>query len=91
MKRCVVVDEEAQAKEQVNLEMVRIKKVGKRGAGLEVFLQDGRYGVMNNGRTTTSARFKRIQRLQGDCGFFAFGIYEKRNEHDWESWLRRRL
>lgn len=34
MKRCVVVDEEAQAKEQVNLEMVRIKKGGKKGSGV---------------------------------------------------------
>ena len=82
MERCVVVNEAAQDKELVNLEMVRIKKAGKRGAGLEVFLQDGRYGVINNGRITTPARFKRMLRLQGDCNFFALGVYMKRNEHD---------
>ena len=82
MECCVVVNEAAQEKELVNLEMVRIKKAGKRGAGLEIFLQGGRYGVMNNGRITTPAHFKRMKRLQSDCGFFALGIYMKRNEHD---------
>ena len=82
MERCVVVNDDIQDKELVNLEMVRIKKAGKRGAGVEIFLQDGRYGVMNNGRITTPARFKRMQRLQSDCGFFALGVYMKRNEHD---------
>ena len=82
LERCVVVDEREQDKELVNLEMVRIKKTGEKGAGLEVFLQDGRYGVMRNGRITCPARFKRVQRLQDDCGFFALGIYVRRNEKD---------
>lgn len=50
-----------------------------RRAGLEVFLQDGRYGVMRNGKVTCPARFKRIDRLPEDCGFFALGAYTKRN------------
>ena len=82
MERCVIVNEAAQEKGLINLEMVRIKKGGKKGSGLEVFLQDGRYGVMNNGRVTTPARFKRMQRLQGDCGFFALGVYMQRSEHN---------
>ena len=75
LSRCIVIDDEGQNKELVNLEMVRIKAVGQRQTGLEVFLQDGRYGVMYNGRVTCPARFKRIKRLQGDSGFFALGIY----------------
>lgn len=75
LSRCVVVDDEKQDKELVNLEMGRIKKAGQKGIGPEVFLQDGRYGVMRNGRITCPARFKRIKRLQDGCGFFALGIY----------------
>ncbi|MCH5311288.1 MAG: DEAD/DEAH box helicase [Prevotella sp.] len=82
MSRCVVVDDEKQDKELVNLEMVRIKSGGERRTGLEVFLQDGRYGVMRNGRITCPARFKKVKRLQEDCGFFALGVYMKRNEHN---------
>ena len=82
LTRCVVVDDERQDRDLVNLEMVRIKSGGERRSGLEVFLQDGRYGVMRNGRITCPARFKRVKRLQGDCGFFALGIYMKRNERN---------
>ena len=82
LERCVVVDDEAQNKDLVNLKMVRIKSSGERRAGLEVFLQNGFYGVMRNGKITCPAHFKKVKRLQGDCGFFALGIYMRRNEHN---------
>ena len=73
--RLVVLDDEGIEKELVNLQMVRIKKGGKRGVGLEIFLQDGRYGVRNNGRVTCPARFKEIVRLHDPGDYFAAGIY----------------
>ena len=77
--RMVVLDDPGDAnpleQELVNLQMVRIKKGGKRGAGLEIFLQDGHYGVRNNGKVTCPARFKEIVRLRDPGGFFAAGIY----------------
>ena len=82
MERCVVVDGESQEKELVSLEMDRIKKAGQRGTGLEIFLQDGRYGVMHNGRITCPARFNKMERLQKDCGFFALGISWGQNKHN---------
>ena len=82
LERCVVVDEKGQDKELANLEMVRIKKAGRKGRGLEVFLQDGRYGVMNNGKVTCPAKFKSIERLQKSCGYFALGVYPAPNRHN---------
>ena len=83
LTRCVVVDDREQDRELVNLEMVRIKSGGQKRMGLEVFLQDGRYGVMRNGKITCPARFKRVKRLQDDCGFFALGVYMKKNEQNY--------
>lgn len=77
--RYVVLDEDGVAapvqRELVNLEMVRIKKGGKKRAGLEIFLKDGRYGVMNNGKVSCQSRFKEIVRLHDKGGYFAAGIY----------------
>ena len=73
--RYVVLEENTQEKELVNLEMVRIKKGGAKRSGLEIFLKDGHFGVMNRGRITCPARFKEIVRLQDQSGFFAAGIY----------------
>lgn len=81
MERCVILDSESRKKELVNLEMVRVKKAGQKVTGLEIFLQDGRYGVMRNGKITCPARFKKIERLQKDCGFFALGIYWVQNKY----------
>ena len=80
ISRVVVVDEEAHDKNLVNLEMVRIKRAGEKTSGLEVFLQDGRYGVMRNGNITCPAKFKSVVRLQKGCGFFALGIIQKHND-----------
>ena len=74
-RRYVVLDENGQEKELVNLEMVRIKKGGQKHAGLEIFLKDGHYGVMNNGKVSCLPRFKEIVRLHDQSGFFAAGIY----------------
>lgn len=76
LTRCVVVDDEQQEKELVNLEMVRIKKSGQKHTGLEVFLQDGRYGVMRNGKVACPAKFRNIERLPKECGYFALGMYK---------------
>ena len=77
--RMVVLDESGISnplqRELVNLQMVRIKKGGKRHAGLEIFLKDGKYGVRNNGKISCEARFKEIVRLRDPGGFFAAGIY----------------
>ena len=73
--RYVVLDGNAQEKELVNLQMVRIKKGGRKRAGLEIFLKDGHYGVMNNGRVSCQPRFKEIVRLHDQGGFFAAGVY----------------
>ena len=79
IERCVAVDAETD-KQLAMLQMMRIKKAGQPGAGLEIFLQDGRYGVMRNGRVTCPAKFKRIERLQKECGFFALGTYIVQDE-----------
>ena len=82
MERRVIVDDGAQDKELVNLEMVRIKSGGQRRTGLEMFLQNGLYGIMRNGKVTCPARFKKVKRLQDSCGFFALGVYLIRNKHN---------
>ncbi len=83
LSRCVVVNDDEQEKELVNLEMVRIKGGGERYAGLEVFVQGSRYGVMYNGKITCPAQFKKIERLEKGCGFFALGTYRKPNQHNY--------
>ena len=87
LSRYVVIEDETDAsippqRELVNLEMVRIKSGGQKGMGLEVFLKGGLYGVMQNGRVTCPARFKRIERLEKTSGFFALGTYVKPNLHE---------
>ena len=73
----LVGDERDQDKELVNLEMVRIKKGGRKGAGLEVFLQGTLYGVMLNGKVTCPAKFKDIVRVDRDSKFYALGVYSE--------------
>ena len=73
--RYVVLDRDAQDKELVNLEMVRIKSGGRKRAGLEIFLKNGLYGVMNGGKVTCQPRFRKIVTLNDGSGFFAAGIY----------------
>ena len=79
--RYVVLDEpdgqsdSTRQRELVTLEMVRIKKGGQKHAGLQIFLKDGRYGVLNNGKVSCQPRFKEIVRLHDEGGYFAAGIY----------------
>ena len=73
--RYVVLDDSRQEKELVNLEMVRIKRGGQKNAGLEIFLKNGCYGVINGSKVTCMPRFKKIVRLEDQSGYFAAGIY----------------
>jgi len=75
VERCIVNDGTKDSRTLMNLEMVRIKRRGEKHTGLEVFVQDGKYGVMRNGKVTCPARFRRIERLEQKSGFFALGIY----------------
>ena len=83
VERLVVVADEGRDGDLAGLEMVSIKSGGERRSGLELFLQDGMYGVMRNGRITCPARFKRVRRLQDGCGFFALGIYLAPNRQNY--------
>ena len=60
-------------KRLVNLEMVRIKRRGERHEGLEVFMRQGKYGVMMDGRVTCPAEFEHIKWLAAP--YFVMGMY----------------
>jgi hypothetical protein len=59
------------ARELVNLEMVRIKRRGERHEGLEVIVQEGRYGVMYDGAITCQPRFVSVRPLKDGGEYFA--------------------
>lgn len=71
--REIVLREEADDRMLVNLEMVRIKGLGCAHEGVEVFMKNGRYGVMKDGHITCQANFERMERLQGN--YLLMGIY----------------
>ena len=71
--RGIVIRDDPDNKELVNLEMVRIKRRGETHTGLEIFLQEGKYGIMNNGRVTCPPELEKITRLEAP--YFAMGIY----------------
>ena len=60
-------------KRLVNLEMVRIKRRGERHEGLEVFMREGKYGVMMDGKVTCPAEFEHIKWLAAP--YFVMGLY----------------
>ena len=60
-------------KRLVNLEMVRIKRRGERHEGLEVFMREGKYGVMMDGKVTCPAEFEHIKWLAAP--YFVMGMY----------------
>ena len=60
-------------KRLVNLEMVRIKRRGERHEGLEVFMREGKYGVMMDGKVTCPAEFEHIKWL--GAPYFVMGMY----------------
>ena len=61
-------------RELVNLQMVRIKHYGERKSGLEVFEENGKYGVKYDGQVTSIAKFDKIEPLR-DSEFFAVATY----------------
>ena len=65
----------SEQKRLVNLEMVRIKRRGESNRGVEVYLQGGKYGVMNDGKVTCPPQFIQISRLNHGSGYFAIGTY----------------
>lgn len=66
-----------------NLEMVRIKKGGKKGAGLEVSLQGALYGVMYNGKVTCPAKYKEMVRIDRESQFYALAVFTDIQERQW--------
>ena len=60
-------------KRLVNLEMVRIKRRGERHEGLEVFMREGKFGVMMDGKVTCPAEFEHIKWLAAP--YFVMGMY----------------
>ena len=57
----------------LNLEMVRIKRHGERCQGVELFVKDGKYGVLKDGNEICAPEFEKVRRL--DAPYFAMGIY----------------
>ena len=57
----------------LNLEMVRIKRHGEKSLGVEVFIQDGKFGILNDGKVVCAPEFEKIKRLEAP--YFAMGIY----------------
>ena len=70
----MVIREDEREKTLVNLEMVRIKRRGERHEGLEVFVQDGKYGVMKDGKVTCKPEFAHISRISGGI-YYAIATY----------------
>ena len=72
--RPVVIDGDARERELVNLEMVRIRRRSEPQEGLAIILQDGRYGVMKDGKVTCQPVFEQVRRIDGGR-VFALATY----------------
>ena len=72
--RPVVVADGGRERELVNLEMVRIRRRSEPQEGLAIILQDGKYGVMKDGKVTCRPVFEQIRRVDGG-GVFALATY----------------
>ena len=72
-ERPIIIRDEAEEKELVNLDMVRIKRRGEKHMGVEMFMQGGKYGVMYDGNVTCPAEFEHIRRISD--GYFALATY----------------
>ena len=70
----IIRDDDADRRELVNLEMVRIRRRSEKPVGLCVYLQGGRYGVMRDGQPTTQPVFEQIVKCT-DGLFYAYAIY----------------
>lgn len=64
---------EEQERTLLNLDMVRIKRRGEKCNGIEIFIRDGKYGILNDGNVICAPEFERVTRL--DAPYFAMGIY----------------
>ena len=72
-ERPIVIRDEAEGKELINLEMVRIKRRGEKHTGVEMFMMNGKYGFMFDGNITCPAEFEHIRRISD--GYFALATY----------------
>ena len=72
--RPVIVNDNPKERELVNLEMIRIRRRSEPQQGLAIILQDGRYGVMKDGKVTCQPVFGQIERIDGGR-LFALATY----------------
>ena len=73
----IIRDGDADQRQLVNLEMVRIKSCSEKLEGLAVYMQEGLFGVMKDGKQTTPPVFERIEKCQNGL-FYAYGVYPYR-------------
>ena len=60
-------------KELINTHMVNIKRKDEEHRGLEIFMQDGLYGIARDGRIIHKPLFQQVRRA--DHGYFAYCTY----------------
>ncbi|MBQ8656572.1 MAG: DEAD/DEAH box helicase [Prevotella sp.] len=80
-ERGFIIRDDAKDKQLVNLEMVRIKRRGEPSTGVEVFMKDGRYGVLKDGQVCCPAEFEHVERLAAPyfvMGFYPYYIYKSK-------------
>ena len=70
----IVKDDVREEKTLVNLEMVRIRRRSESLKGLNIYLQNGKYGVMKDGKVTTQPVFESVKRCNNGR-FFALATY----------------
>lgn len=80
-----------QEKELVNLQMVRVKHQGERKSGLEIFEENGKFGVKKDGRVTCIAKFERIERLPDDSEYFAIATWAFNKNRELPYLLHRKV
>ena len=76
-RRPLILSDSADQKELHMLEMVRIRRCGEQPAGTQLFMQDGRYGVMRDGKVTCQPVFEKVTRLAEP--YFALATYPYRD------------
>lgn len=64
---------DGQGKELINTHMVHIKRAEEEHRGLEIFIQNGLYGIAQDGKIIHQPRFQHIKRA--DDGYFAYCTY----------------
>ena len=64
---------DSREKEPVGVHMVHIKRKGEEHHGLEIFIQNGMYGIAKDGRVIHQPQFQRVRRA--DDGYFAYCTY----------------